>query len=199
MLEVKEERITNAEVRGRLFNIPTIQNQIEKCQLTFIGKVVRNSDLQLPTKLLLAWCNHKSKRGDVLHSNKRSIVQHLELILPCIGKTGRMSEWVHFALENGYWRFLISNLGNSPKPRPAQVPSPSSSRNEKRKYFPPNSSYGNQDSFPYTPSTMPRPRTQAKMSPKNHPHQHHRSESPLYPFPHSPSLQGRDSILTREE
>ena len=55
MSEVKEERITNAEVRRRFFNIPTIQNQIAKRQLTFIGKVVRNSDLQLPTKLLTAW------------------------------------------------------------------------------------------------------------------------------------------------
>ena len=47
MTEVKEERI--------IFNIPTIQNQIAKRQLTFIGKVVRNSDQQLPTKLLTAW------------------------------------------------------------------------------------------------------------------------------------------------
>ena len=42
--EVKEERIRNAEVRERFFNITTIQNQIAKRQLTFIGKVVRNSD-----------------------------------------------------------------------------------------------------------------------------------------------------------
>ena len=59
MTEVKEKRIINAEVRERFFNIPTIQNQIEKRQLTFIGKVVLNSDQQLPTKLLTAWCNHQ--------------------------------------------------------------------------------------------------------------------------------------------
>ena len=40
MTEVKEKRIINAEVRERCFNIPTIQNQISKRQLTFIGKVV---------------------------------------------------------------------------------------------------------------------------------------------------------------
>ena len=55
MTEVKEERIRNEEVRERLFKIPNIQNQIAKRQLTFIGKVVRNSDQQLPTKLLTAW------------------------------------------------------------------------------------------------------------------------------------------------
>ena len=116
MTEVKEERIRNAQVRERFFNIPTIQNQITKRQLVFIGKVVRNSDLQITTKILTAWCNHKQKRGGVLHSNKKSIVQNIALILPCIGKTGIMSEWVHYALDNGYWKYLILKLGKSPKP-----------------------------------------------------------------------------------
>ena len=126
MTEVKEERIINAEVRERFFNIPTIQNQIAKRQLTFIGKVVRNSDQQLPTKILTAWFNQKRKRGGVLHSNKKSIVQNIALILPCIGKTGIMSEWVHYELDNRYWKYLISNLGKSPKPQPAHEPSTSS-------------------------------------------------------------------------
>ena len=74
MTEVKEEIIRNAEARERFFNIPTIQNQTTKRQITFIGKVVRNSDQQLPTKLLTAWCNHQRRRGGVIHSNKKSIV-----------------------------------------------------------------------------------------------------------------------------
>ena len=91
MAEVKEEITINVEVRERFFNIPTIQNQIAKRHLTFIGKVVHNSDLQLPTKLLTAWCNHKRKRGGVLHSNKKSIVQNIALILPVLPMQGRMS------------------------------------------------------------------------------------------------------------
>ena len=137
MSEVKEERITNSEVRGRFFNTITTQNKIAKCQLNFIGKVVRNSDLQLPTKLLSACCNHKRNRGVVLQSNNKSIVRHLALMLPCIGKTGRMSEWVHFSLDNGYWKILISNLGNSPKPGRAHVPSPYFSQNENLAVLPP--------------------------------------------------------------
>ena len=61
MTEMKEERIRNSEVRERLFNIPTIQNQIVKCQLTFIGNVVRNSDLKLPTTSASGLCHiHKA-------------------------------------------------------------------------------------------------------------------------------------------
>ena len=155
MAEVKEGRIRNSEVRGGLFNIPTIQNQIAKRQLTFIGKVVSNSGLQLPTKLLTAWCNHKQKRGRVIHSNKKSIVQHIALILTCVGNTGRTSEWVHYAFDNFYWRYLISKLGNSPKPRPAHEPSPSLSRNENGRYFPPNPPSENETSPPSLTSPTP--------------------------------------------
>ena len=165
MTEVKEGRIRNAEVRERFFNIPNIQNQIEKLQLTFIGKVVRNSDLQLPTKLLTAWCNHKRKRGGVLHPNKKSIVQNIALILPYIGKTEIMSEWLHYALNNGYWKYLISNSGNSPKPRPAHEPPPSSLRKEKGRYFPPNPPSENENPPPSPPSPAPRPRSQSRTPP----------------------------------
>ena len=54
MSEVKEERITNAEVRGRLFNVPTTQNKIAKLQLTFIGKVVRIQICSYPPN----YCQH---------------------------------------------------------------------------------------------------------------------------------------------
>ena len=51
---VIDERITNTSIRERFFDIPTIRNQIVQRQLIFIGKVVRNSDDQLPTQLLTA-------------------------------------------------------------------------------------------------------------------------------------------------
>ena len=64
--QVTDERITNESVRTRFFNIPTIRNQIAQRQLTFIGKVVRNKDDQIPTQLLTAWCDNKRRRGGVL-------------------------------------------------------------------------------------------------------------------------------------
>ena len=66
--KVIEERITNISIRERFFDIPTIRNQIAHRQLTFIVKVVRNPDEQIPTQLLTAWCNHKRKPGGVLQN-----------------------------------------------------------------------------------------------------------------------------------
>ena len=65
--QVIDERITNGSIRTRFFSIPTIRNQIAQVQLTFIGKVVRNKDNQLPSQLLTAWCNNKRKRGAPVH------------------------------------------------------------------------------------------------------------------------------------
>ena len=50
-----DERIMNELVQTRFLNIPTIRNQIAQRQLTFIGKVVRNKDNQIPIQLLTAW------------------------------------------------------------------------------------------------------------------------------------------------
>ena len=46
-----------------------------KRQLNFIGKVTRNSDEQLPTKLLTEWCNNKWQVGGVFNS-KQSSAEH---------------------------------------------------------------------------------------------------------------------------
>ena len=52
--QVIDEHITNDSVRMRFCRIPSLQNQIAKRQLTFIGKVVRNSNDQIPTRFLTA-------------------------------------------------------------------------------------------------------------------------------------------------
>ena len=50
MAELKEQRITDETVREKFFDIPNTQKQIATRQLTFIGKVERNSDDHIPTK-----------------------------------------------------------------------------------------------------------------------------------------------------
>ena len=57
MAEVKDRHTTNETVRKKFFNIPNIEKQTATQHLTFIGKVARNYDDHLPTKLLAAWCN----------------------------------------------------------------------------------------------------------------------------------------------
>ena len=86
MSEVKKQRITNNTVRNKLFDITNIKKHIATRNLTFIGKVAHNSDDHVPTKLLTAWCNHKRQRRGVLHTNNKSIINNLRLVIPGVDK-----------------------------------------------------------------------------------------------------------------
>jgi hypothetical protein len=149
---VIDEKITNKMVRGRFFEIPTIRFNLARRQLTFIGKVVRNSDDQIPTQLLTAWCNNKRKPGAPLQNNKKNLAQNIRLIVPGAAKDGLLSSWVYLALDDGYWAHLVSQLGSNPsrwtgtEPNPRSTPPPRSSRRNNtspptppRRPVPPNS------------------------------------------------------------
>ena len=112
--QVIDERITNGSIRNRFFSIPTIRKQIAQRQLTFIGKVVRNKDNQLPKQLLTAWCNNKWKRGAPIQNNKKNLAQNIRLLITGAAKDGLLTSWVYFALDNGHWKYLILLLGNKP-------------------------------------------------------------------------------------
>ena len=111
---VINKRIMNGLVCTRFFNIPTIRNQIAQRQLTFIGKVVRNKDNQIPNQLLTAWCDNKHRRGGFLHNNKKNLAKNICLVIPGAAKDGLLTTWVYFALDAAYWNYLILLLGNKP-------------------------------------------------------------------------------------
>ena len=111
---VIDEKITNQYLRKRFFNIPTIGNQLAKRQLTFIGKVVRNSEDHIPTKLLTAWCDNKRKPGSPLQNNKNNLSHNIRLIVTGAGKYGLLTTWIYLALNDGYWKHLIKQLGTHP-------------------------------------------------------------------------------------
>ena len=102
MTQVKEYIITNKMIRQRFFDIPTIQNQVAKRQLNFIGKVTRNSDEKLPTELLTEWCNNKRQVQGVLHSNKKILVQNIAIIVPAVYRYGSLKLWSHLDLDDRY-------------------------------------------------------------------------------------------------
>ena len=104
---VIDEKITNQSLRKQFFDIPTIRNQLEKQQLTFIGKVVRNSEDRIPTKILTAWCDNKHKRGAPLQNNKKNLAQNICLIVPGAAEDGLITTLVYLSLDNGYWKHLI--------------------------------------------------------------------------------------------
>lgn len=107
-------------------------------QLSYLGKMVRNHDeTHLPMKLLTAWVNNKRPVGGVLYTNKRGLVNSLELILPVLPprpeaddnslemkrwkrvseerRTGNLRHWISIAQDERYWEWLIDQKLRRPQ------------------------------------------------------------------------------------
>ena len=59
--EVMEDRIRNSKVRRMFYNINTVEIQIAKRRLTFIGRVVRMNKNKVPGMLIFAWISGKKR------------------------------------------------------------------------------------------------------------------------------------------
>jgi hypothetical protein len=70
--QVRNERIRNKQVRFCFCNIPKIESFINKRTATYVGKVARSSDDELPKKFLGAWMHQprKTHYTDILLSLK---------------------------------------------------------------------------------------------------------------------------------
>ena len=93
---------------------PTVQQQITKQQLTFISKVVQNYVSQIPTQLLITWCNNPQRQGGAFQNNKKNLSQNTKIIVPSAENNGRLLLWEFFALDSPYWNHMIYQLGMKP-------------------------------------------------------------------------------------
>ena len=75
--------------------------------------MVRNSYDHLSNKLLTSWSHQKIRRVGLLHTNKKSIVHNLHLVIPGAVKNGALKTWAHVALDDKYCYHVISGLRNS--------------------------------------------------------------------------------------
>ena len=59
--EVMEDRVRNSKVRRMFYNINTVEIQMAKRRLTFIGRVVRMDKNKVPGRLISAWIGGKKR------------------------------------------------------------------------------------------------------------------------------------------
>ena len=120
--------------------------------------MTRNSDKQIPTKLLTAWCNNKWQFGGVLHSNKKNLVQNIALIVPIVDRYGSLKLLEKIALDYKYWKYLIHGIENTPEPQP--VPPPSTTTERSHLPYPPYPPHPSK-----SPPTLPSPRQSTRPPP----------------------------------
>ena len=95
--------------------------------------MVRNSEYQIPTQILTAWCENKHKPGLQIKNNKKNLAHNIRLIVPGAAKYGLLTTWEYLSLDDGYCKHLIKQLVTQPltwngaEPNPQSTPPPRSS------------------------------------------------------------------------
>ena len=80
--KMKEERITNDEVRTEFNNIPPVEDFIGRHTLRFLGKIVRTNDRQIQKKMLNAWIPTSRKSGAPQKTLRHRLKTTIKIVLP---------------------------------------------------------------------------------------------------------------------
>ena len=98
--DVLENKITNISIRKSFNNIRTINFQITKRRLTFLGKIIRLPRLKVPSRLISACCSTKRPLGRPNYTIRHTMLNAKMFILS--------DHW-------GFYRFPSPSVSESTK------------------------------------------------------------------------------------
>ena len=108
---MKNERITNAEVRRRFTNSEGLTFFWMRRVAKYIGKVVQDKDSDnLQKKLMAAWIPCPRKLGRPQQNSRKTFLQTIRRILPGVGPRGELTLWYGSAKDSKLWSELCSGL-----------------------------------------------------------------------------------------
>jgi len=107
--QMREQKISNEEVRRRFENIPEINFFITRQTWTYIGKIVHAPEYSIPKKLIGAWEHCPRKAGHPQSSSKKHFLTALKTVLPEIGKQGRFQEWYGLVHDESKWEEIFNS------------------------------------------------------------------------------------------
>jgi hypothetical protein len=108
MKRVREERISNEEIRRRFYNIPTRSNIITKRTLRYIGKTVRSNDASLQKQFLTAFCHSPKHTGGQQRTHRDHFAEAIKTLIPTHTKDAPLKLWGKTAKDEGEWSSRIS-------------------------------------------------------------------------------------------
>ena len=108
--EVREFKITNVQIRKKFHNIDSIENQVSKRRLHFLGKVIRMPCKKIPARLISAFMKNSRPQGRPNNTIRHSFLNDISKIIPNIDQFGSFNTWTHVAHNIIHWSFLVNNL-----------------------------------------------------------------------------------------
>ena len=94
---VRDEKISNLQVRKKFNNIKTVEMQIAKRRLTFLGKIIRMNNDNISARLLSAVCQGKRPLGRPNTTSRHYMLKEIEKIIPEVDNSGSFSSWAYLA------------------------------------------------------------------------------------------------------
>ena len=79
---MRDENISNQQVRKKFNNIKSVELQIAKRRLTFLGKIIRMTNDKIPARLLSAVCQGKRPLGRPNTTTRYSILKDIKKLIP---------------------------------------------------------------------------------------------------------------------
>jgi hypothetical protein len=114
--QVRNEKIRNKQVRFRFCNIPKMESYINKRTATYVGKVARSNDDELPKQLLGAWMHLPRKAGGQQLSCNNNFAQAVSMVAPNIPQENQnllFRDWIPLALDENEWLSLVNKYFES--------------------------------------------------------------------------------------
>jgi len=154
MTEVIDDHITNERIRKIFHDIPDAEALLTARSMTYLGKIARAPDLHPPKLLMTAWVRNPRPKSGVLYTNKKALVRGINTLLPeetaenvkikCkktglsttvtrCNPDGKLSNWLHIALNKPLWDWHIHRLANPGAPTPPKPPSTPRPNNQQRR------------------------------------------------------------------
>ena len=191
--QVKEERIKNAFVRQKFYDIPRIRNMIAARQMRFIGKVVRGPWSRPAKRMLTACCTNTRLAQRPNFHNKDLLVKNLKLLFANvhdveIDNQGSMKEWINEVMDEEYWNQLVECLTD----KFAELPERPETWTRRRRSPRGHEGSRREPPFPPTPPRRQRQSEEESPSPPSPPRRRRRVPPPQRPAGNNNSNNERD-------
>ena len=99
ILQVKEGRMTNNEIRSRLNNIPKVEEIQRNRKILLLGRIARIDKNSYHRKLLSETCERRRNVGRPFRTTKDSFADGIRLLIDDIDRGGTLNDWLEHALE----------------------------------------------------------------------------------------------------
>ena len=155
MLQVKDERLKNSQVRKKSGNIKNLSEIWRSRLLNFAGRVARQPSSTLSRKSLSIVMDGNRSTGRPFRTNKDALFESLRLLIPSMPHKGNIDYWIGYASDQINWEKMVKSLNHKTYSKYNRNNDSDNNRSRNRNNSPPKSNTNHNHNPPSPPSISP--------------------------------------------